>query len=178
MRFAHPASPCARRAAFIAASAALCALLAACGAGGAGPSARACERLADADLPSLLGGQIRPPVQAVDDAAERGIYLSTCSVRRVHGSRRLALLFREHLRPEQPLASEQVRRMKESLSRDLAQEPSWREIDTLGEAAAWSPELRQLIVVDDEGRRSFLFSLSDGGDPEAIAVAAARAALQ
>ncbi len=151
--------------------------LGACAAETDGPSARACERLADGDLPSLLGGQIQKPVQRVDDAPERAIYLSTCQVRRVHGPRRLSLMLREQRRPNMPLAAEQIRRLKESLSRDARGDPGWRDVAGLGEAAAWSPALRQLIMIDDEGRRSFILSIGPGGDPFTVAEAAARAAL-
>ncbi|MEO1329090.1 MAG: hypothetical protein AAFW46_05470 [Pseudomonadota bacterium] len=153
-----------------------CLALLGCGSSAEGPGPRACERLAKADLPSLLGGQIRPPEQRIDDATERRIYISTCSVRRLHGARSLSLFLREHRRPDLPIASEQIRRMTEGLSRD-ALSSAWLDIEGLGEAAAWEPNLRQLVFVDDEGRQAFILSIGPGGDPLVIARAAAEAVL-
>lgn len=171
------ARPVARRWARGVCAVALAGLAVGCADSADGPSARACARLADADLPSLLGGQIQPPEERVDDAPDRRIYISTCTVRRVHGRRTLSLMLREQRRPDMPLASEQLRRLQESLARDAPGDLAWVALSGIGEAASWSARIRQLIVIDDEGRRTFMLSVGPGGDPLVVAQAAARAAL-
>lgn len=129
------------------------------------PLAHACELLERVDAQQLAGFEserIQPSEERNDQYQVR---ISQCDHYGQDVSQRFSLVVRQDFsnRKLKP-GSEQLAELRDKLVEFANNGVEWRDIDGLGEAAAWNGTANQLTIYEDKGHTTLAFSVYGTGD--------------
>lgn len=143
------------------------------------PLSHACEILEQVDTEALVGfasARVQPEEERND---EFDVRISQCDHYGDDMTQRFSFVVRQDFSNRKiKSGQEQLAELREKLGEFAQDGVDWRNVEGLGEAAAWNGTANQLTIYEDKGHTTLAFSVYGTDDPELKALDLAREALE